>query len=447
MIIKLYNAYIIDPFTGKEGIANIIIENGIISEVKFTKPKKLKIQKPQHGLIEIDASGLYVFPGLIDMHTHLREPGFEYKETIKTGTLAAVRGGFTSVCCMANTNPVNDNPEVTYYILAKAKEEGSCDVYPVGAITKGLRGEELSEMALLKEAGCVAFSDDGMPVMNSLIMRRALEYSKAVEAPIISHCEDLFLSEKGAMNEGKLSFSLGLKGIPRASEEVMIARDIILCKYIRAHLHIAHVSSKGSVELIKRAKEEGILVTAETCPHYFTLTEDAVSDYNTNAKVNPPLKTEEDKEAIKTALQEEVIDVIATDHAPHSIDDKNTPFQEAANGISGLETALALSLKFVHDGVLPLNKLIEKFTVNPSKILKIYKAGIKEGTEADLILVDINKEWIVKKEDFVSLGKNTPFDGWKLKGKVLMTLKGKKFFDMRNENEKSNLSFKGWNSI
>jgi dihydroorotase len=367
------------------------------------------------------------------MHTHLREPGFEYKETIKTGTLAAVRGGFTSVCCMANTNPVNDNPEVTYYILAKAKEEGSCDVYPVGAITKGLKGEELSEMALLKEAGCVAFSDDGMPVMNSLIMRRALEYSNAVGAPIISHCEDLFLSEKGAMNEGKLSFYLGLKGISRASEEVMVARDIILCKHFRSTLHIAHVSSKGSIELIKRAKEDGIPVTAETCPHYFTLTEDVVSDYNTNTKVNPPLKTEEDKEAIKSALREEVIDVIATDHAPHSIDDKNTPFQEAANGISGLETALALSLRLVHDGVLSLNKLIEKFTVNPAKILKIYKSGIKEGTEADLILVDINKEWIVKKEDFVSLGKNTPFDGWNLKGKVLMTLKGKKVFDMRME--------------
>lgn len=433
MIIKLYNAYIIDPLTGKDGIAHIVIEDGIISELKFTKPKKIKNLKSKPELIEIDASGLYVFPGLLDMHTHLREPGFEYKETIKTGTLAAVRGGFTSVCCMANTNPVNDNPEVTYYILAKAKEEGSCDVYPVGAITKGLKGEELSEMALLKEAGCVAFSDDGMPVMNSLIMRRALEYSNAVGAPIISHCEDLFLSEKGAMNEGKLSFYLGLKGIPRASEEVMVARDIILCKHFRSPLHIAHVSSKGSIELIKRAKEDGIPVTAETCPHYFTLTEDVVSDYNTNTKVNPPLKTEEDKEAIKSALREEVIDVIATDHAPHSIDDKNTPFQESANGISGLETALALSLRLVHDGVLSLNKLIEKFTVNPAKILKIYKSGIKEGTEADLILVDINKEWIVKKEDFVSLGKNTPFDGWNLKGKVLMTLKGKKVFDMRME--------------
>ncbi|MGB9822182.1 MULTISPECIES: dihydroorotase [Thermodesulfovibrio] len=442
MIIKIYNAYIIDPFTGTEGIADILIENGIISRL-ILKPSALNLQhekKPsalnfQHDIIEIDARELYVFPGLIDMHTHLREPGYEYKETIRTGTLAAVKGGFTSVCCMANTNPVNDNPEVTYYILAKAKEEGSCDVYPVGAITKRLKGEELSEMAMLRQAGCIAFSDDGMPVMNAMIMRRALEYSKAVDAPIISHCEDLFLSENGAMNEGKLSFYMGLKGIPKAAEEVMVARDIILCKHFRSPLHIAHVSTKGSVELIKRAKQEGVPVTAETCPHYFTLTEEAVRDYNTNAKVNPPLRTEQDIEAIKEALIEGVIDVIATDHAPHSLDDKNTPFQEAANGISGLETALALSLKLVHNKVLTLRQLIEKFTLNPSKILKINKSGIKEKAEADLIVVDINREWTVKKDEFASMGKNTPFEGWKLKGKVLMTVKGKKVFKMWQEDK------------
>ncbi|WP_353684921.1 dihydroorotase [Thermodesulfovibrio sp. 3907-1M] len=442
MIIKIYNAYIIDPFTDKEAVADIVVENGIISRLIFksqalslkpdTKPSALNI-KPD--LIEIDARGLYVFPGLIDMHAHLREPGYEYKETIRTGTLAAVKGGFTSVCCMANTNPVNDNPEVTYYILAKANEEGNCDVYPIGAITKGLKGEELSEMAMLRQAGCVAFSDDGMPVMNAMIMRRALEYSKAVGAPIISHCEDLFLSENGAMNEGKLSFYMGLKGIPRAAEEVMVARDIILCKHFHAPLHIAHVSTKGSVDLIKKAKEEGVPVTAETCPHYFSLTEEAVRDYNTNAKVNPPLRTEQDREAIKEALKEAVVDVIATDHAPHSLDDKNTPFQEAANGISGLETALALSLKLVHDKVLTLRQLIEKFTVNPANILKINKSGIKEKAEADLIVVDINRQWTVKKEEFVSMGKNTPFDGWQLKGKVLMTVKGRKFFNMWQEDK------------
>lgn len=442
MIIKIYNVNLIDPFTNKEGVVDIVIEDGIIAKLNFKSSdindlvaSNSQIIVVQPDFIEINGDGLYVFPGLIDMHTHLREPGYEYKETIRTGTLAAVRGGFTSVCCMANTNPVNDNPEVTYYILAKAKEEGSCDVYPIGAITKGLKGEELSEMIMLKQAGCVGFSDDGMPVMNSLIMRRALQYSKAIDAPIISHCEDFSLSENGAMNEGKLSFYMGLKGISKAAEEVMVARDIILSKYSKGTLHIAHVSTKGSVELIKRAKEEGIKVTAETCPHYFTLTEEALKDYNTSAKVNPPLRTEEDKEAIKEALRSGIIDVIATDHAPHSLDDKNTPFEQAANGISGLETALALSLRLVHDEVLSLNKLIEKFTVNPAKILKLEKSGIKEGQEADLILVDINKEWIVKKEDFASLGKNTPFDGWKLKGKVLLTIKGKKVFNMLQEDK------------
>lgn len=432
MIIKIYNAYIIDPFTNKEGIADIILDNEIISKVQFKKKiSQLKVSKPSSSVIEINAKGLHVFPGLIDMHTHLREPGYEYKETIRTGTLAAVKGGFTSVCCMANTNPVNDNPEVTYYILAKAKEEGSCDVYPTGAITKGLKGEELSEMAMLKEAGCVAFSDDGMPVMNSMIMKRALDYSKSVGVPIISHCEDLALTEDGVMNEGKISFYLGLKGIPKASEEVLVSRDIILSKYSGAPLHIAHVSVKGSVELIKRAKEEGVPVTAETCPHYFTLTEEAARDYNTNAKVNPPLRTEEDREIIKEALKAGIIDVIATDHAPHHIDEKKVPFQEALNGISGLETAFALSLRLVHDGILSLRELIEKFTVNPAKILKISKSGIKEGVSADLIIVDINKAWTVDKDKFASLGKNTPFDGWQLRGKVLLTIKGKKVFDMR----------------
>lgn len=433
MIIKFYNANLIDPFTNKEGIVDIVIDEGIISKVRFKRKYQplAKNAKNSDSTLEIDAKDLYVFPGLIDMHAHLREPGYEYKETIRTGTLAAVRGGFTSVCCMANTNPVNDNPEVTYYILAKAKEEGNCDVLPIGAVTKGQKGEELSEMAMLKEAGCVAFSDDGMPVINSMVMRRALDYSKSVGAPIISHCEDLSLSEDGVMNEGKLSFLMGLKGITKASEEVMIARDIILSKYSKAPLHIAHVSTKGSVELIKYAKQQGILVTAETCPHYFTLTEEAVKDYNTNAKMNPPLRSEEDKEAIKEALRDGTIDVIATDHAPHHIDEKKIPFQEALNGISGLETAFALSLSLVHGGVLTLKQLIEKLTFNPSKILKITKEGIKEGALADLILVDINRKWRVDKDKLASLGKNTPFDGWELTGKVLITIKGKKFFDMR----------------
>lgn len=435
MILKIYNSYIIDPFTNREGIADIVVDQGIISRVNFkSKIKPIsKNLKSSNSLLEIDAEGLYVFPGLIDMHAHLREPGYEYKETIHKGTLAAVRGGFTSVCCMANTNPVNDNPEVTYYILAKAKEEGHCDVYPIGAITKGLKGEELSEMVMLKEAGCVGFSDDGMPVMNSLIMRRALEYSKAINTTLISHCEDISLSEGGVINESQVSFCMGLKGIPKASEEIMVARDLILCKYFGGRLHIAHVSTKGSVELIKRAKEEGVNVTAETCPHYFTLTDEVTRNYNTDAKVNPPLRLKEDREAIKEALREGIIDVIATDHAPHHEDEKRVPFQEALNGISGLETAFSLSLKLVHDQTLGLRQLIEKMTLGPSKILNIKKDGIREGSQADLIIVDINKNWTVKRQNFASLGKNTPFDGWNLKGKVLFTLKGQKFFDMRGD--------------
>lgn len=431
MVIKIYNAYMIDPFTAKEGTVDLLIEDGIIKEIKF-KEKATKVLQTKSPL-QINAEGLYLFPGFIDMHAHLREPGYEYKENIQTGTQAAVRGGFTTVCCMANTLPVNDNPEVTYYILAKARDEGSCDVLPVGAVTKGLKGEELSEMALLKEAGCVAFSDDGKPIMNSLVMKRALQYARAVESPIISHCEDINLSEEGVINEGSLSFYLGLKGISPASEEIMVMRDVILCKYYKSPLHIAHVSLKASVEIIRRAKQEGIMVTAESCPHYFTLTEQAIKDYDTTTKVNPPLRTEEDKEAIKEALKEGVIDVIATDHAPHHEDEKNLPYEEAANGISGLETAVALSLNLYHEGVLTLRELVEKFTINPAKILKINKQGIKEGAEADLILVDVNKQWIVDKNKFASKGKNTPFHGWTLKGKVLMTIKGKKVFDMREE--------------
>ncbi len=435
MKIIIHNAWVVDPFTDKEGVASITVEEGIITKIQWGKKEKgeKKHKKNSSNILEINAHGLYIFPGLIDMHAHLREPGFEHKETIRTGTKAAISGGFTTICCMANTNPVNDNPEVTYYILAKAREEGCCDVYPIGAITKGLKGEELSEMAMLREAGCVAFSDDGMPVTNSLIMKRALEYSKAIGSPIISHCEDLALSEGGVMNEGKMSFLLGLKGIPREAEEVMVARDILLSKYTKAPIHIAHVSTKGAIELIKRAKEENLPVTAETCPHYFTLTEKAVDGYKTDAKVNPPLRTEEDMEAIKEALKEDILDVIATDHAPHHEGEKKVPFQEAANGISGLETALSLSLKLVKDGILNLRQLIEKLTVNPAKILKISKKGLKENSEADFIIVDLGYKWKVNKKDFASLGKNTPFDGWNLEGKVLYTFKGKKFFDMSGE--------------
>ncbi|MEK7712971.1 MAG: dihydroorotase, partial [Nitrospirota bacterium] len=309
MKILIKNGHIIGPSQGIDGIGDIVIENGKIVEVRIAQKrgsaeaqKKTPPQPPlDKGGIKrgvdsefktIDAAGLYVFPGLIDMHTHLREPGFEYKETIKTGTAAAVKGGFTTVCSMPNTNPVNDNSSVTDFIIRKAIQEGACTVYPIGAITKGQKGEELAEMGIMYSEGCVAFSDDGKPVMSSLIMRRALEYSRAFNVPIISHCEDIGLSEGGVMNEGLLSLILGLKGIPSEAEEIMIGRDIALANLTKGRLHIAHVSTEGSVRIIRDAKERGINVTAETCPHYFSITEKTVEGYNTNAKVNPPLRTD-----------------------------------------------------------------------------------------------------------------------------------------------------------
>ncbi len=369
---------------------------------------------------------MYVLPGLVDMHTHLREPGFEHKETIKTGTMAAVAGGFTAICCMPNTNPVNDNKTVTEFILKKACAEGACYVYPIGCITKGQNGDELAEMGMMYDAGCVAFSDDGISVINSLIMKRALQYTKILNAPIISHCEDTNLSDNGVMNEGKLSTLMGLRGIPSASEEVMVARDIILTELTGGRLHIAHVSTEGSVRLIRQAKERGVNVTAETCPHYFSITESAVNGYSTNAKVNPPLRAQGDVEAIKEGLRDGVIDVIATDHAPHHRDEKLQEFDRAPFGISGLETALSLGMRLVWDGALSMSQFVEKTAINPAKILGLNKGNLKVNSEADIVIVDANRDFKVEAEKFISIGKNTPFDRWVLKGRPAVTIcKGK----------------------
>jgi dihydroorotase len=366
---------------------------------------------------------MLVLPGLVDMHVHLREPGFEYKETIKTGTEAAVRGGITSVCCMPNTNPVNDNPGITEFIIKKAAQEGSCSVFPIGAITKRQRGEELAELAMMFDAGCVAFSDDGKPVMDSLVMRRALEYSRIRKALIISHAEDMSLSAGGVMNEGLLSVTLGLRGIPSQAEEVMIARDIALAELTRGRLHIAHVSTKGAVELVRLAKKRGIAdITAETCPHYFSITEDAVEGYNTNAKVNPPLRRKEDLEAIKAGLNDNTIDVIATDHAPHHRDEKLGEFDLAPSGISGFETSIGLSMKLVEAGILTLDRLIEKMAVNPSRIVGLGKGTLKQGADADLVILDTRTGYTVSAARFRSKGKNTPFEGWKLNARPVVTI-------------------------
>jgi len=403
--------------SGRAEKANILIEEGkVISTKTESNAEADKI---------IDANGLYVLPGLVDAHCHLRDPGFEYKEDIVSGTRSAARGGFTSIACMPNTNPPVDNAAVVRYIIEKSQREGYVNVFPIGAITKGLEGNELSEMGTMREAGIVAVSDDGKPVVNSDVMKKALIYAGQFGLPVISHCEDLNLTDNGCMNEGLTSTILGLRGIPSVSEDVMVAREILLSQYTGVPVHIAHVSTKVAVELIRQAKNRGIKVTAETCPHYFTLTEEACRDYNTNAKINPPLRSRDDLEAVIEGLKDGTIDIIATDHAPHHFDEKNVEFEKAANGIVGFETALALSYtELVDKGHLSLPQMIEKLTVNPARMLKIDKGKIECGKAADIILVDFNNEYIVDVSKFASKGKNSPFDGFKVKGRVMTTIVG-----------------------
>jgi len=403
--------------SGRTEKANILIEEGIVlSTDAGPEAKADKI---------IDAAGLYVLPGLVDAHCHLRDPGYEYKEDIITGTRSAARGGFTSIACMPNTNPPVDNAAVVRYIIEKSRKEGHVNVFPIGAITKSLEGNELSEMGIMREAGIVAVSDDGKPVMNSDVMKKALIYAGQFGLPVISHCEDLNLTDNGSMNEGLTSTMLGLRGIPSASEDVMVAREILLSQYTGVPVHIAHVSTKVSVELIRQAKNRGINVTAETCPHYFTLTEEACRDYNTNAKMNPPLRSRDDLEAVIEGLKDGTIDIIATDHAPHHFDEKNVEFEKAANGIVGFETALALSYtELVDKGHLSLPQMIGKLTVNPAQMLKIDKGKIECGKPADIILVDFDNEYRVDVSKFASKSKNSPFNGFKVKGKVKTTIVG-----------------------
>jgi len=423
MKILIKNGHVVDPSQGIDGTKEILIEEGKILGI-FPEGKGIEADRL------IDVSGCIVAPGFVDMHTHLREPGYEYKETIATGTLAALKGGYTSVCCMPNTNPVNDTIAVTEFIIEKASKEGACNVHPIGAITKRQKGEELTDMEMLIKAGCVAFSDDGKPVTDSLIMRRALEYSKIFGVPIISHCEDLKLSDGGVMNEGFMSTILGLKGTPNAAEEIMVARDIVICELMRGKLHIAHVSTEGSVKLIRDAKARGVNVTAETCPHYFSLTDEALKTYDTNLKVNPPIRTERDVKAIKEGLKDGTIDVIATDHAPHHEDDKNKEFDAAAFGISGLETALSLSARLVKDGIITMLQLIEKMALNPARILGIDKGTLKEGAQADIVILNMNKEFRVESQKFASKGKNTPFEGWILNGMPVMVIYKGRIYDI-----------------
>ena len=372
---------------------------------------------------EIDASGLIVAPGLVDMHCHLREPGYEYKEDIETGTRSAAMGGFTSIACMPNTNPVVDNCAVVEYIINRAREAGVVNVYPIGAATKGLQGKELAEIGELKFAGVVAVSDDGRPVESPALMRNVMQYAAMFDTPVISHCEEMSLSEGGAMNEGAVATRLGLRGISRASEEVMVSRDAILAQAYNLPVHIAHVSTRGSVEIVRHAKSMGVPITCETCPHYFTLTEDAVVGFDTNAKMNPPLRTADDVAAIIEGLKDGTIDAIATDHAPHHLDEKNVEFDLAANGIVGFETALGLGITYlVKPGHLTLSQLLEKMSGNPAEILGLNKGQLKTGKPADIVIFDPDKEWTVDPSKFQSKSKNSPFGGLVLNGRVEYTI-------------------------
>lgn len=419
MKLLIKKGHIVDAKTGLNGVNDLLVTDGYITEIAGNID--------EDGCEIIDAKGKYVLPGLVDAHCHLRDPGFEYKEDIESGTRSAAMGGFTSIACMPNTNPVADSESVIKYILNKAKQEGYVNVYPIGAISKGLKGEELAEIGELKFAGAVAISDDGKPVINSSLMKKALQYASMFDMTVISHCEDLDLAEDGVINEGYTSTIMGLKGIPAAAEETMVSRELILSEYTGVPIHIAHVSTALSVEMIRNAKKRGVKVTCETCPHYFSLTEEACEGYNTYAKVNPPLRTAADVQAIIEGIADDTIDIIATDHAPHHADEKNIEFSLAANGLVGFETALSLAVThLVKPAIISISKLVEKMSLNPSKILSINKGTLEIGSTADITIIDINEKITVDPGKFQSKSKNSPFGGMELTGSVWGTIVGGK---------------------
>lgn len=418
MRILIKNGHVIDPANGIDKVSDILVNDGVIAEVG----ENIDLDGVEVSVI--DAEGMIVAPGLVDMHVHLREPGQEYKETIETGTRAAVCGGVTSVACMPNTEPVCDNEVVVKFIKERAKDAGYANVYPVGAISKNLEGQYLAEIGEMVFEGAVAVTDDGKPVINSGLMRRAINYAGMFDIPVISHCEDPDLGE-GDMNDGAVATQMGLKGISPAAEEVMAARDILVAEDVGGRVHIAHISTKGTVELIRQAKKRGVNVTCETCPHYFSLTDESCIGYNTNAKMNPPLRTAEDIKAIKEGLKDGTIDCIVTDHAPHHPDEKECEFSLAKNGIVGLETSLGLGIKcLVNEGILTMSELIEKMSYNPSKVLGIAKGTLSKGQGADIVIFNPDKEWVVDKDKLHSKSKNMPFDGFTLYGKPEYVLVG-----------------------
>ncbi len=405
---------------------NVVLKNTVEKKDIFLENGKIvKIADyiPADGSQEIDASGKHIFPGLIDMHVHLREPGFERKEDIESGSKAAVKGGFTQVCCMPNTNPVTDNKVVVTYIKARAKEVNLCKVHPIGAITKGLKGEEMAAIAGMKKAGAVAISDDGVAVKNARLMRLAMEYAKGFNITCLCHCEDKDLVDGGSVHEGLSATIAGIRGIPRAAEDVIIAREIALAESLDAPVHICHVSTYSGVRIIRDAKRAGVKVTAETCPHYFAATDEIIRTYDTNTKVNPPIREEIDKQAILEGLKDGTLDCIVTDHAPHHEDDKNVEYAYAAFGISGIETSFGFAITYLYKaGILSLCELADKMSGAPARILGLEGGEIKEGGVADLTIADLDEKWVVEPEKFVSKGKNNPFGGRELSGVVKYTI-------------------------
>ena len=402
----------IDPATKTDAVTDIVIVDGIIESIKPSI-------SPSANCDVVDLHGKIVAPGFIDMHVHLREPGFEHKETIETGTLSAAHGGFTAVCCMPNTNPAIDDESIVRFVHSQGKlvNQGIVDVYPIGAVTKGRSGKELSSIAELVQAGAVGLSDDGAPVFDAELMRRALEYAGMFDVPVIQHCEEPSLVHGGVMNEGFVATELGLPGIPPVAEEIMIARDILLTEYTRSRYHVAHMSTAGSVKLVHEAKLKGISVTCEVTPHHFTLTDDVVRSFDTNTKMNPPLRTRDDVEAIKQGLRNGIVDVIATDHAPHSLDEKEVDYLQAPFGIVGLETAIGLAItELVATNIITFSQLVEKFSTNPRKIVR-RNIDIREGSPANFTFIDPEIQWKVDVNRLQSKSKNSPFDGRVLRGR------------------------------